>query len=216
MADIKIPSKFLGGFEIINNLNNSQIQSLSEFLKSRTPSEKPDGPIVSEIVDISRDNLTEIVSTIYSVLHLSVSYKIPFDELIKDLSTAYFSQSRSAMNDKLASNLRLLLENANNLKLSVKAADVMREKDKIYDSSRILTDLRYIFDNDDLKSDNRLAVIIHNLKIAYQHNKNEESFFVALSLDDLKDLKQQIDRAIEKEEIIKAYYADKEIVFVNL
>lgn len=216
MADIRIPNKFLGGFEIINNLNNSQIASLSDFLKSRTPSEKPDGPIVSEIVDISRDNLTEIVSTIYSVLHLSVSYKMPLNELIKDLSAAYFSQSESPKNETLSSNLQLLLENAKNLKLSVKAADVMREKDKIYDNSRIITDLRYVFDNDDIKSNNRLAVIIHNLKIEYQHNKNEEAFFVALSLDDLKDLKQQIDRAIEKEEIIKAYYADQEIVFVNL
>ncbi|RFM30973.1 hypothetical protein [Chitinophaga silvisoli] len=216
MADIKIPNKFLGGFEIIKNLSNSQIESLSDFLKSRTPSEKPDGPFASEIVGISRDNLTEIVSTIYSVIHLSVSYKMPLNELIKDLSAAFFSQSQSPINDNLSSNLQLLLENANNLKLSVKAADVMREKDKIYDSSRVLTDLRYIFDNNDLKSDNRLAVIIHNLKIAYQHNKNEEAFFVALSLDDLKDLKQQIDRAIEKEEIIKAYYANQEIVFVNL
>jgi len=76
----------------------------------------------------------------------------------------------------------------------------------IYSESKVVTDIRIIF-NDDLEEKDRNAMIVHGLNIEYYSANDIKNFHVSLTTTDLKDLKDVIERAISKENIINKDYS---------
>jgi hypothetical protein len=86
-----------------------------------------------------------------------------------------------------------LLEASNALNIAAKAANVITENEHVFLESRILSDIRVIFQN--LETIPTEAVIIHNLRITYRQGDDKKEFFVALDNSDLAKLGKQILRA---------------------
>lgn len=81
----------------------------------------------------------------------------------------------------------------------------MSENGYNFNESRIVSDIRLVFNDDDLKKvEPSYAVILHNLIIKYTKGHGEPgSFFVAMDMGDLKNLKESLDRAFTKDEEIR-------------
>lgn len=92
-----------------------------------------------------------------------------------------------------------LLSCDQSLGITAKAVGVTADHERTYHRSRILTDMRPIFGDDVSKP--AAAVIVHTLRVSYLSNRSSENaaFFVAMDSLDLQDLRDQIDRALEKE-----------------
>ena len=68
--------------------------------------------------------------------------------------------------------------------------------------------------NDNIRDNNRNALLIHHLHIEYV-KEGYRKIILLLDLADLKSLKESIERAINKEEIIKNDYQSS-FKFLNL
>jgi hypothetical protein len=85
-----------------------------------------------------------------------------------------------------------------------KASVIRTDYERVFQSSRILTDVRPIFhDTDSLPA---TIAISHNLKLTYIRSSNKEDFFVALDDADLEMLVETLSRAQAKSKILKEWY----------
>ena len=110
-----------------------------------------------------------------------------------------------------------LLKLHRSLGASSKLLGVVSDHDHVYCKSRILTDIRSVFASSAAEPPAALA-IVHTLRLTYHSSRNSgetEGFFIALDVKDLEELRQQIDRAIEKEKTLKSLLASKELPVIS-
>ena len=69
--------------------------------------------------------------------------------------------------------------------------------------------------NDEVNDIDRYGLIIHRLKIEYLTNSERKKNFYALDREDLVKLKEDLERAIEKEDLMRKDYGN-EIKFIDL
>jgi hypothetical protein len=92
------------------------------------------------------------------------------------------------------------------LGVSAKSLNLLIENERLYCDGRILTDLRPIF-LEDATAPPEASVIIHSLRLAFHERDELRHIYFALSTDDLRELKTLVDRALEKEEGLRAIAA---------
>ncbi|OZE29085.1 hypothetical protein CH278_19665 [Rhodococcus sp. 05-2254-5] len=89
---------------------------------------------------------------------------------------------------------------------SAKAVDLDSSYERLLGRTRIFTDIRPMFE-DDAREQVSLASINHTLEIVYQSNGQDFDHFVTLDAGDLRKLRSQIDRALEKDENAQRFIA---------
>jgi hypothetical protein len=104
----------------------------------------------------------------------------------------------------LRERLERLLAPGNPLALSAKAAGLFTEQERLFCDARILTDIRPVFERQATVRPAGLSVI-HTLKLLFHKtSQNPEELYIALDVDDLRTLKQVIQRAEEKQQSLEA------------
>lgn len=215
MAKLIIPPAVIGGFKEIAKLNENQINELANYLHTfevGTKFEELDKFINSKL-HVSNSNT--LVKTIISFGELLEAEDVKYSELAHELrdSAEQSLQEENISNlDALEFNLVKIFENSKNLKLTVKAYNLLLENSNVYIDGKIISDIRLIF-NDNLTESNRNGVIIHRLHLNLQNKKDNNDIIITLDSSDLKKLKDVIDRALLKEDIIKEDYEN--IHFIN-
>lgn len=209
MARIIIPPGIVEGFIAISNLNDNQLSSLSNFLRAL-----PIGSKFEEIDKFLNSELNiptseKIVQTLVSFGELLEPDDVNTKELASDLAESlqrnYSELTRQNDLSNLEQNLVKIFESSQNLKLTLKAYNLVLENNDLYVSSKVITDIRLIF-NDNITDSNRSAVIIHKLHLVLQNARKNTDIFITMDSSDLKKLKDTIDRAILKEDLIKEDY----------
>ena len=112
--------------------------------------------------------------------------------------------------DTLRRFLLSALDSGSSVSLGSKGASLQSDVQRVFVRARILSDLRTVFGDSGIGKP-LAAVVVHTLRINYvTRGKNEdERVFIGLDLDDLKELKRVIDRAIEKDRALRSFYGDK-------
>lgn len=106
--------------------------------------------------------------------------------------------------EKLKKFLTVALPLDDTVGTAAKAGPVLTEHERIFEDARILTDIRPIF-HPDLSEKPHAAVIVHMLRITSRDILgNRRAQYVALDSNDIRVFKQLMDRAIKKEETLKA------------
>jgi hypothetical protein len=161
--------------------------------------------------EIKITKIDELTSTLYSLGGPLVLDDSNLKQLSANLTDSLKELSKkkltSKMLNKFQQRLNILFANCENLKITFKAFSLCYENDKVYKQGRIFTDIRIIF-NTDLKDAQRNAVILHQLKIEFEKNEEQNNMFLSLDSDDLLNLREQIERALEKEKQIKNSYGE--------
>ena len=80
---------------------------------------------------------------------------------------------------------------------SVKGLEVLADHEQVYVRSRVLTDIRPIFD-EDATAPLLGSLVINTLKLTIRTDGHISGLCVALDIEDLKELRGVIDRAILK------------------
>jgi len=99
--------------------------------------------------------------------------------------------------------LETLLACDQSLGVTAKVLSVRREYGNVFCTARILTDIRPVFGPDPSRTP-LAAAIVHTLHIAHHEGDSHEDFYVALDCEDLRKLRDQIERAVKKEASLKA------------
>jgi hypothetical protein len=120
---------------------------------------------------------------------------------------------KSKDRDSINSTLKYFLSEGGRLSIISKLRSVYPEHQHIFLSSRILTDIRPVFDDD---AENVSAALIHhNLKITYQSNDEQKTFFVALDNYDIDALIANLEKAKKKRSLIKKSLVPEELLIVE-
>jgi hypothetical protein len=101
---------------------------------------------------------------------------------------------------KLAHRLQVLLD-LESVVTTGRALDLLTEHEHLFHSARILTDIRPVF-GDDPKEPPSGALIIEALKVEYFDEGGTQSLYLALSRAELRNLRDTVDRALEKSDTV--------------
>ncbi len=117
--------------------------------------------------------------------------------------------------ENFANFLRKILS-IENITIIAKYTIIRADHKNVYQSGRLLTDIRPIFMSD-LSVQANAATIYHNLKIDYflHGSDKKKSIYLALDKNDLIELRSIIDRALNKEKNLERLFENKDLKLIK-
>jgi hypothetical protein len=218
VARLNIPERYRAAISSIRSLSDSDVRRIRALLDGantgfgaeQETGESPLNPneviktIKASGASVPIANIENLLEAILSLYLVKSDREVTLDAFVKDVCDAM---------ERLEGNLRLLpderqdfsaklltLLNADVLSLAVKAHDLATEDERVFCRARILTDLRPVF-GADISDGAQAMVIVHTLKMVVHEEGNareHRELYVTLDSDDLRSLRQVIDRAEAK------------------
>lgn len=208
MANYIIPSNYIPGFESIINLDTTQLDNLTKIIAEIKIGERFDSLInraSNSLKPLSEVEIGNIIRSLVSLVEIFDSSNRDIEKFSTDFSKAYLESKSDATKveeGKLKANLSKLLSKYDTIRITSKAIDIIQENPVNFRKARIISDIRLVFE-DDLESEKKYAVVVHSLKLECYNTDGDVTFFAAMDLDDLKKMRDVIDRAIKKDRIIR-------------
>lgn len=207
MARISVPEGVHPGFKIITNLSDEQLEKLSLYLRDNVIGQSVSSASF-ELSELLATNGEDLMNTIISFQELVRDSSRDVADLSKRLAETY--KDRVGLNSKelsrLKNNLHTILSNYGGIRMNVKINEHQIENKNFIDDLKIYTDLRIIDKSLELTEKvPNYATIIHSLYIDFIR---EEPITIVADINRLQILKEQIEKAIEREEIIKNNVSD--------
>jgi len=208
MAQIRIPSHQKKALEAFVALPKESTEALLLALQRVKPTLSPRqlARQVASQVKVPVSDIQEILQLIASLEIVAHTSRRPKEAVAADVAKAISDEQLTGKEltsdevDSLKSKLLSFLE-LQILEITAKAADVLLQHKTIFVSSRVITDVRPIFSEEELSP--LAAVLIHNLEIQAYTDGNHASYFAAMDSTDLMQLRDVIDRAIKKEAALR-------------
>lgn len=209
MAKYRIPENFIAAYDLINELSDDAVSILSKELEKVKVGANTDEissllkePLKKDLPISELQVIVEAVFSIYSLINRDKQNNL--DDILGDLVESFIEtkEGNDYNSEKLKINLHKLIKRGSHLDLTHKTFDLLSEYDKIYIDSRVISDIRIIFGND-IKETEQEAAIVHQLRIEYHEKGDIKNLFFALDSNDLENLKINIERAQEKDQLIR-------------
>lgn len=157
------------------------------------------------------DPLIETLLWLYAgVTALSVSR----DTIVANVTQSDDLDISDELREVLAERLRRLLR-TRAVTLAWKALDVLYANDNTFHGARITSEIRPVFDSDDLATP-IAGMITHTLKIHYHDTRGHQDFFVTLDLVDIEVLQRALERAKKKQESLRSVLRASDIKYLGL
>jgi hypothetical protein len=211
MSRYSIPLSVRRGFYTITSLTPAQIEELSiAFANAKL------GDGVSEVsnaligkIELDEDILANIIQSVFSLVNIYFESKDDIATFTKDFLESYitrFGELEEGEKASFENYLTKLLPSLNIIKQTVKAKDLLIENPSNFISARIVSDIRIVYDDEEeLKKVNQNAVVVHHMKIKhFNETGGENETHLSLDKSDLIQLQRAINRAFEKDELIRS------------
>jgi len=171
--------------------------------------------LAPKIPALKVSQMKPILRTALSLYNIMTSRNRSPEELGNDLKeTIEITDPNIFPHDKasiLRDRIQKLLSIGKVMALAAKTLDVMTDQDKIFCAVKVLSDIRPVFqDSTDAVS---AAVVIHNLRIGYHQDGEHREFSVAMSLEDVRKVKEAMERAERKSYTLKAFVQNSGITY---
>lgn len=226
MSKLRISAKRLEGLYCIAKLNDKATKELFAALASLPlrlyPTESTVFKEISDKVTSIKDkDALLILDTLISMQHAHSTSNTTLNTFVKNIITSVDEQrwpddtgvEREQLT-QLEKNVEKLLK-VPSLSLAIKATSLLFESERSLLNSRILTDIRPVFDV--LTNDIGGGLIIQTLKLEYISDEDDSSkeFFVSLDSDDIDDLIDNLERAKAKAGKLKELLAASSIQCID-
>jgi hypothetical protein len=202
-----IPERYEKGFTELSLLSDKTFEEIEKALAvvELSPSSTELGAKIATSVDLDAEQIQRIFASVGGLVPF-LEDESDIEEVAFDLVTLSVSEELvvSDNSEKLKSRIIALLKEKKVLYAS-KAADLITESGNVFLLSRVITDVRPVFDLD-LEKSPEAAIIMHNLHIHYQDAAHapHKDFYLALTSIDLQLLMDTLIRAEKKEDNLKA------------
>ncbi|NIR52267.1 hypothetical protein GWO43_27110 [candidate division KSB1 bacterium] len=216
MARLRIPERSKQGFkdfiEFGDDLQQKLIQELDNVpigLSSEKTAER-----LSQSLGVEIEKVHEIVDLIGSLFLNKEKAKVDLDTFVEDVCEA-LEQENFKLKKTFKERLKSLLSLESHFYMTFKARRLAYEREKLLLDTRILTDARPVFsENNSSKVDG--FILIHNLKIEYYEGEDHKELYLAPDNSDLEKLKWQIKRAEDKEKAVKEQFSQINLSILDL
>lgn len=212
-----IPTDFLPGFKAILDVEDTNWQKI---VKSIPQIKEGAGPkTIEKQLRQSVENLGDAILpiTIFSLGSLLKDNSGQEEEIAEDLVEAYKKADThidAAAEQKLLDRLSELLQSMHAIAVTYKALQLMEEAQQVFVDGRIITDIRLVF-NDEVADQKRHALVVHNCRIETREGRQKKDLFFSCTKNDLLEIRNQIDRALQKEETMRKDY-DNAMPFIDI
>ncbi|MHC5936690.1 hypothetical protein [Nostoc sp.] len=228
--DLKIPDQYKPGIEFLLNTDDDAIDVIISVLRDFPPTVENVVYKISERIvqtqKLDRRTALNIVVTLLSLRQLYQEENLSNEAIValvsksieQDAEFAEFFLVKTEQIERFKGRLSSLLTALESISFSLdildKASDLLIEHERIFSDSRIVTDIRPVFDS---KTERKVeaAILIHTLKIKYRDAEGAKEFYVALDSDDLNNLHDQIVIAIDNRDALESVLKKAEIECIN-
>jgi hypothetical protein len=213
-----IPEKYQEGFKELATIDEGTFAKIIEGFSysSLVASVSTLVERISNSQGVNKQTVEQIFVSVASVMSFLES-KESINEVIEDITKLSIEKNLFPENakDDFKSRFLNLLDNKH-IYYAAKGYSLMREHSNVFLSSRIITDIRPVF-NLELESEPKAGLIIHKLHLHYQSDREGDHKDIFLSLDstDLKILKDALTRAEKKEIALQTILKKAEITNLN-
>ncbi|MDZ7956610.1 MAG: hypothetical protein RMY34_01670 [Aulosira sp. DedQUE10] len=222
MADLEIPEKYKPGFEQLVKIDRGTVDELINALSQAPPSllvEDLASAVASQVKALNVEEVEDLIEALISLYNLRDYFDAPINKIVERISQAVHDDQElpnltEEEKQEFERRLTTFLEFDGVLSVTSKAIDVMRDHERLFTRSRVLTDMRPVFELDIEKGPAGIA-IVHMLKIEYADLEGTHEFFVALDSIDLEQLREQLDRASQKAKAIELMLNTANIPYLN-
>ncbi len=196
------------GIVVAKRLAPAVVSRLVDALNEAPPVSNPDEMaerLTEYLSGISKERLVALLRTLYTLYFIRDLSGVSLSRFLDDLIEAASKDQRLKSDDLPV--LRDTLEKLLNIKpllIVAKAARLQRDGERLYCTSKVLSDIRPVF-NDNPSSAPAGAVITHTLKVAYHEGPIHRDVQIVLDSDDLADLEKVIHRAQLKDKSLRAF-----------
>lgn len=169
--------------------------------------------IVENVKNLSNEKIGKLLSIYENLSDAKDDLGYNDDEFIQDLSNALKDTEDPELvpTKNSLSIFNNLFNSQTNINTSRKIHNELLENEKNYNSAKILTDIRPVFDNDQLIG----STIICKLKVTYSENDEEKNAFFSLDEQDLIDLIETIRKAQEQNLYLKESFGNLKIIEIS-
>lgn len=214
---LRIPEQHRAPLRELVELEEAAYQELSEALQKATPSISTDELAIAVAPkSLSEDQVQRILAVVMSLSLTREYHSLDTETVVADVASRASDDlgiTNPAAVDTLRRRLTSFLDMERPLGVSARALGVLVDHERLFEGSRILTDLRPIFLSGN--SDEPVAaVLVHHLKIESHTGDSHREHFFALDARDLRELRKMIDRAIRKEEALISLISGTQITYL--
>ena len=198
MAKISIPQRNRPGLSKLLTLHSQTFDQFVSGIESQTARLDLSArlPDIVNLPDVSKSEVDQIVTAVTSMCIVRWSRDVPTETFVNDVSDAIQLFDPIGAAEESKKRLRRLLS-VEPLMVSAKALIIFSDYQRTLHTSKVLTDLRYVFRSKP-DEDPYGAVIVHLLKLTYHENTEHKECFVAMDDNDVSQLKAVLERAEAK------------------
>ncbi len=205
------PKEQIADFEAVISI---PVESLSKLIPCTTtgrimrPQELEEAFV--SVPGIERDVAQKLIRTLLSLLALCRQVDMEVETCLagmrEGLARGGWDAARLKEFDLRSQIYAKLLKEPNVRRVST-SLSVAYEYENFFQSARIMTDIRPVFDIDATGIEGTL--ITHTLRLRYDDDATEHAISVAMDLVDIKKLREQCDRAISKAKVASDFMNHK-------
>jgi len=207
MALLRIPPEAKPFLKKVLGLSPETLSKLTAWLREQPPALDVSGlaaRLNASGVGVNQKDaepILALLTTLYSVAKQTELEPEAFAAKLREAIVADKDLPSTGL-DAFLAQLTDLLKLHDSLGITSKAIEVLTEDPHVFLGARIITDMRPVFPPEVTRAPTA-AVIVHNLKLEYQHAGGNGEFFIALDKNDIEKLRKVLDRAVLKENSIR-------------
>jgi hypothetical protein len=203
---LKIPDRSKDGLARLIAFDDATIEKFAAALEAQPP-KLGIGCLAAQVgrsVGLSESETEPLIRILFSLYSVRHEEGLSVDEMVDEVreALAKAGDDRLKLSDEawrsFALRIRRLLSLDRSFGVMVKALDIQFDYPRHFHGARILTDARPVF-SEEVTEEPTSFIVTHVLKLTIHEDGAEKDWFVAMSSDDLENLRKTIDRAIVKE-----------------
>jgi hypothetical protein len=220
---LRIPSEHLQAFKVLISLSPDQVNQLASFVEQLPLGIGPTSYGNAFFETFGQSEIPALVSLanmLYSfgALLAEDDNRTSIEGLVEAVVLSFQRLEEEERSEEEIETLKIyitgLFEHMQGLKTTFKSFYLMSANERVYRESRICTDVRLLF-QDDITDTRRQGLVTHQLKLNVEEDGAQSDYYFSLSGADLIKLKDQVERALEKERLIKQDY-EATVDFINI
>jgi hypothetical protein len=213
MPSLHIPDEYKEGFNSLGTLDHENFAKLIRLLDEAGPAMSSSTLIANVSAKFDEVVKHKIISILEAVTELD-EYRSSDDLEVEDI----IQQSYSAILDldavkseedaqRICERLKQLINVNGSIAVTSKTFDLKTDYEKIFLHSRIISDARPVFGKD--CSEKPKGILInHILKIIYRDIEGNKEIYLSLDMDDIVQMVEQINRAVDKSNSLEKMFRD--------
>jgi hypothetical protein len=213
---LKIPKEDTGSIANIKALPSGSMNKLISALRAAEPIPDPQQMaerIAKQVPSIPVDHLTSMLGTLYTLYQIREFSGVERSRFFEDLMSGIREIPDLKFTPKEIAAFRSVLDqlmSVDALDVVAKALRLQRDGERLYCTSKILSDVRPVFGPDPTARPVG-AVLTHTLKIGYHEGREHLEFYVILETSDLEDLEEVVARARAKDRTLREFLTDAKV-----